>query len=268
MPKINMKYLFYCLLAYFFCLVLPTSAFAQDEETDSINYYYYEETEETNYTVLQPEQTEQAKAYQNEKIEVKKFDEKQWQEIVGEETFSEKVREKKEKNKNDSTISPVAPWIGLVLRVLAYVFLIGIVIAIIWLIIKNTDAISGSLQKRDNLFANLQQKIEDINEVDLEAWLAQAKAENNLKAIIRIHYLITLRNLQRSGFIKYQKDKTNRDYLFEMLSKPHAQQFKSLTLAYEWIWYGEISFSNEQFKSVEEEFLHMNQSLTQTTHAA
>ena len=83
----NALFLFFTVIVL---LVAGTHTVWAQEESDSIDYTYYNEEEESAYTVLEPEQTEQAKQYKAEPITVKKFDEAKWKEIVEDETFTEK----------------------------------------------------------------------------------------------------------------------------------------------------------------------------------
>jgi hypothetical protein len=241
-------------------------AHAQDVATDSVDYTYYEEEE--SYTVLEPQQTEQAKQYNGETVTVKKFDEKKWKEVVADETFVEKKqKEKKERNNFDPDLSGFSPALQIVLKIIGYIAIGFILAGIVYLIIKNTTTTTGTPKRKTDLFDTLTKAIDDINQVDLDKWLKQALESDNLKAAIRVYFLITLRNLQDAGLVKYQKDKTNRDYIFEMANKPHAEQFREVTQTYEWVWYGDQEIDKQQFDVLQSTFVNMNNQVTGSTHA-
>ncbi|MCE2734459.1 MAG: DUF4129 domain-containing protein [Chryseotalea sp.] len=260
----NALFLFFTVIVL---LVAGTHTVWAQEESDSIDYTYYNEEEESAYTVLEPEQTEQAKQYKAEPITVKKFDEAKWKEIVEDETFTEKKAKEKSKSKFDPNLSALSPMLQLIFKVIGYVAIFFILLGIVYLIVKNATTSTGSVKKRTDLFDTLSKAIDDINQVDLELWLKQALEQGNLKAAIRVYFLLTLRNLQQAGLVKYQKDKTNRDYLFEMANKPHAEQFRKVTQTYEWVWYGDQEINKQQFDVFETTFVSINNQVTGNTHA-
>jgi Domain of unknown function (DUF4129) len=260
------KFVFIFFVGLAFCFFNYHIANAQEEESDSVDYTYYEEEE--SYTVVEPQKTEQARQYNSETVTVKKFDETKWKEVVADETFIEqKPKEERKQNKFDPDLSGLSPALQIVLKIIGYIAIGFILAGIIYLVIKNTTTNTGTAKRKSDLFDTLTKAIDDINQVDLDQWLKQALDNGNLKAAIRVYFLITLRNLQQAGLVKYQKDKTNRDYIFEMANKPHAEQFKKVTQTYEWVWYGDQEIDKEQFDVFQSTFVNINNQVTGNTHA-
>ena len=82
--------------------------------------------------------------------------------------------------------------------------------------------------------------MENIEELEIDRLLREARESGNYRLVIRIQYLALLKALNSNGLIKWERDKTNREYAMELFSKEALyHEFRTLTLAYETVWYGE-----------------------------
>lgn len=83
---------------------------------------------------------------------------------------------------------------------------------------------------------------------NLETLLDAALINGDLKSCVRLHYLIVLRELDLKSWIKWQKEKTNRHYLFEMKGKTEDySMFQKITMMYEKTWYGKENIPETNF---------------------
>lgn len=80
---------------------------------------------------------------------------------------------------------------------------------------------------------------EDIHELDFDKLLTSAETEGNYRLAIRLGYLHVLKQLTDQGLIRWQPDKTNHDYLFELPAGPLPAAFRELTRQFDYVWYGE-----------------------------
>ncbi|RSK45657.1 DUF4129 domain-containing protein [Hymenobacter perfusus] len=80
---------------------------------------------------------------------------------------------------------------------------------------------------------------EDLHALDLDVLLTQAEEARNYRLAVRLGYLRVLRQLSDKGLIKWQPDKTNHDYLYELPTGPLPESFRELTRQFEYVWYGE-----------------------------
>lgn len=80
---------------------------------------------------------------------------------------------------------------------------------------------------------------EDLHALDLDALLTQAEDARNYRLAVRLGYLRVLRQLSDRGLIRWQPDKTNHDYLYELPAGPLPEAFRELTRQFEYVWYGE-----------------------------
>ncbi|UPK71318.1 DUF4129 domain-containing protein [Chitinophaga filiformis] len=94
-------------------------------------------------------------------------------------------------------------------------------------------------------------------ELDTETYhqqIEQAIASGKLRVAVRLLYLQTLRVLVDKGILTYSREKTNAAYLRSLVSTPWYKTFATLTLDYEYIWYGEMPVNNEQFNVIHKQF--------------
>lgn len=227
--------------------------------------------------------------YHGEQVNVKKFDQKKWKEIVGGENYSELQPDKKRKKtqsmrdsansqtngkrvlkedyddseeESDGGITiPINPFI---LKIIFYSLTFGIIGYILFLIIKNV-----SLKPRTKILKTeiLQDSspVADIKELEIDILLREAMASGNYRLAIRIYFLGLLKKLDEDGFIVWRKNKTNRDYLSELFSKQYYfEELRSLTLAYELVWYGDHTLSTQTYEEIISSFKAVNQKINAT----
>jgi hypothetical protein len=94
-----------------------------------------------------------------------------------------------------------------------------------------------------------------------DALARAAIAAGNWREAVRMRYLHSLQLLEAKKLIAPGKDKTNMDYLRELASTNWYKPFASLTLHYEYVWYGQQPLNNGQFSQLEEQFSAFKTSL-------
>lgn len=224
----------------------------QQESAESL------ENEETGNEESQPqelhqlqeaEQLESTQDYRATPIEVRRFDREKWKEVVGAVNYNE-APPKKEKEKSKRSPGSIGPWGGALLRVIAYLVIGGVVVLLLYLVLKNMTgkAKARTLKVRH---VDVEAPVENIEEIDIQSMLRQARADGNWRLAVRLYYLGLLKNLNDSGMIHWKKDKTNHDYLSELFAKDcYYEEVKGLTLSYEQVWYGERVLTAESFDKI------------------
>lgn len=177
-----------------------------------------------------------------------KFDEEKWKTIVGEENF----RESREETQRTPQWS--LPWAGPVLKVISYVVIIGLVLWLLYVVLKNVS--SGQRITRVSMTSReVQETVENIEELDVQTLLEQARNEGNFRLAVRLYYLGLLKKLHAINAIGWKKDKTNREYLSELFSRNFFyDDVRRLTLSYEALWYGDHSIGPESFRRLSVDF--------------
>jgi hypothetical protein len=263
------------LTALVFCLIVSTVLFAQEDpiaETDTAAVEAYEseeytsdsvwsdseyeedENQESSAPVIDPKYSESVAEYMKEDQRARKFDKDEWKSIVGDETFQEKAQPKPK---------PWKPWFNMpsipigVIQIISYALIFVAVGFILYYVLRNVN-MTHRIKKKGKV-TDIAAPVEDIEEIDIDGLLRQALAEGNFRLAVRVHYLLLLKKLNEVEFIVWKKDKTNRDYLSELYGRDAVyEDVRRLTLAYELVWYGERSVSQDSFQRISGEFESVN----------
>jgi hypothetical protein len=272
---------------FLFTVMIFTTAvvFAQDEEPtyeDADDDY----SEETGYVVVNPGEVSQKKGYHTEPIDVKRFDPKKWERVVGGEDYSEtRARVRKKQSQADSTFSQssasgkrfqrgdpdeeeepqdsisLGPIASPLLTIIVYTLAIGIIGYILFLIIKNVSLKSRAKVSKAVL-PDQPATVEDIKELEIDRLLREAIAAGNYRLVVRIYFLGLLQKLDEDGFIVWKKDKTNKDYLSELFSRArYYDEVKTLTFVYEQVWYGDHNLPVQTYDHIISSFKAIDQKL-------
>lgn len=275
----------YCVII-FVSLLIKTGYAQVDSSTSSDDFNgNSDENTESPYYSVKPGDVSLKKGYNTEQIEVQRFDQVTWKKIVGSENYSEETLSSNKKESNtDSAFSNTShgskrldrdedhtsqednnsssiPIESPILTMIVYTFAIGIIVYILFLILKNISLKSnGKIIKTDT--ADPSAPIEDIRELEIEKLLREVMASGNYRLAIRIYFLGLLKKLDENNFITWKKDKTNRDYLSELFSKGHFfEEIKGLTSAYEQVWYGDHNFPVATYEQIITSFKTVEQKL-------
>ena len=146
---------------------------------------------------------------------------------------------------------------GSVLGIIFWILAIALFGYIVFkLFLSNASFFSRS---RKNLSANINVETEeDANDPD--AMLRNAIKNGNYRLAIRYLYLQTLIRLSEKRFIQVNSNKTNYEYVREVRNQKFAGDFASLTLKYEYVWYGEYPVDERLFEQIHGSFIQFNKS--------
>jgi hypothetical protein len=139
------------------------------------------------------------------------------------------------------------------LRWSIYIFC-GIVILYVILKLTNTSIrglIYGEAQRGRTAFTESE---ENIHQLDFAALLKEAVAGGQYNRAVRLHYLQTLKNLSDKNLIDWRINKTNHDYLQELAKTELAPAFRSLTILFEYICYGDFQMNGADFAEASARF--------------
>ncbi|HTQ65721.1 MAG TPA: DUF4129 domain-containing protein [Puia sp.] len=144
-------------------------------------------------------------------------------------------------------------WISSIwFRGFVFAFLISILLyALYKIIVQNRLYMFYSSPKKNiiegadetkSAFDNIDQKIRD------------AVSLNDFRSALRYLYLKTLKIAGEEKLIVFQAQGTNAAYIQQLLNHPLQNQFRFLTHAYEYVWYGGFELKQEQFESLQKQF--------------
>lgn len=143
-------------------------------------------------------------------------------------------------------------------KVLLIVILSLLLIFIIYLILKNRKPIDKKLKMPPS---DLEWNPEVITKTELELRLEKALSEKNYREGVRIYFTFILKELIRKNWIFWKNEKTNYDYILEMMGKPSINEFRESVRIYDLVWYGEYEINEAVFKQIEPKLNNYYQNL-------
>lgn len=148
-------------------------------------------------------------------------------------------------------------------RATVWTILIGLgIAAIVFFVVKVMEMSRGGLFARnDERNLSYTTATEDINRIAFDEAIAEAIQNANFRLAIRLLYLQSLKRLSDKGYIQWEFNKTNSDYIREVTGKPWQPLFKKLTYSFEYTWYGEMNPRNDEFQNLQVQFQQFNNQL-------
>jgi hypothetical protein len=177
-------------------------------------------------------------------VELKKFDEKRWENLIKDLDYNEAV--KKTEKPKDPLEMPKFNFNPMVVKVVVVTVVIIALVFLLWKIFGNTKFLKNKKIKGGE-FSFLDEAEENLEESDLERFLREALEKKQYKVAVRIYYLMSIKELMQQNFIVWKKNKTNFEYLTEMRERKEFEHFRSLTRAFEIVWYGDVEIEEKEF---------------------
>lgn len=122
------------------------------------------------------------------------------------------------------------------------------------LFLGNSSLLSRS---RKNIASDIA-VVEEENANDPDSLLRNAIRNGNYRLAVRYLYLESLQRLSEKKFIEINTNKTNYEYVMEVRRHKFANEFASLTLQYEYVWYGEYPVDERLFNQIHGSFTQFN----------
>lgn len=102
---------------------------------------------------------------------------------------------------------------------------------------------------------------ENIHEIDFDKQINEAVLSKNYRYALRLYYLKSLKSLSDSGFIHWEKDKTNKDFIAELSGSDFHPLFEQITTQFNRIWYGDFPLDEVAFEEAKNQFNNFNSKL-------
>jgi hypothetical protein len=136
------------------------------------------------------------------------------------------------------------------------IYVIFIFIFILFIVILSGADLQAIIQRNPNV-KNINFNNVELDTDNLEEKLQTALKNKNFTEAIRLWYLVTLQKLDKIQLINWHKEKTNRDYLLELLNTRYFESFSRITKIYEYTWYGKFPVTYAEYKVFEKDFTKM-----------
>jgi len=95
---------------------------------------------------------------------------------------------------------------------------------------------------------------ENLAEAELNNPIKQAEAQGNYALAIRLYYLKALQDLMQQKLIRWQRDKTNGQYVRELSVMALRFPFKNLTRIFDYVEYGEYPVKQAEYDFYKQQF--------------
>lgn len=92
-----------------------------------------------------------------------------------------------------------------------------------------------------------------IQKSDLDGMLEKSVREGNFRHALRYQFLKTLFMLGQKGILKLSNEKTDYQYMQELLGRPYATTFAKLSSQYEYVWFGGFEINRDQFRALQQQ---------------
>jgi Domain of unknown function (DUF4129) len=102
---------------------------------------------------------------------------------------------------------------------------------------------------------------ENIHTIYFNEAIQQALQSGNYRLAIRLLYLQNLKILADRSLIVWQPNKTDADYLREIVKPGLKQSFKNITDIFEYAWYGNLVVTKDDFAGIQKEFAQFQNQL-------
>ncbi len=132
-----------------------------------------------------------------------------------------------------------------------------IVTIIVLVILKVTNSgvstiFAGKTRRKESPNATLEDV--DIHNINYEQQILEAISKKDFRLAIRLWFLRTLKTFSDKELLRWQIDKTNSDYYYELSGSKYQQDFGDVSKVYDYIWYGEFPVDESSYKNAEEKF--------------
>jgi hypothetical protein len=155
------------------------------------------------------------------------------------------------RNKSRSNID--LEWLGPVIKVIAFA-VIGFVIYLIVRIILNKEGIWIFGRSRGRIGSEPEDEVINIHEANFKELIEETKAAGNYRLALRYYFLWVLKSLSYREMIRWDRDKTNNDYLYEIKDNALRKDFEYLSYVYDHSWYGDFPIDERAFAKAERSF--------------
>lgn len=155
--------------------------------------------------------------------------------------------------------------LAFLLQVLPYLIIGALLGLIVWLFIRLNPGPS-LLEKPEDPEVIFDEEEKIVRSQNIPALIEAAIRNGNYRLAVRYYYLQLLKELSEKGFITYEFQKTNTEYLNEINDEALRRSLKQVMRIYDFIWYGSFTVSEKDFAVAQNSFRDLETSITRTSN--
>ncbi len=149
-------------------------------------------------------------------------------------------------------------WVGF-FKILALVIAVGVIAIVLVHLLGGGGILAPRSRKIPVANENISiEEIEaNIHESDLDRHIRQSIEQKNYALAIRLYYLAIIKELSLNKWIKWKRDKTNKDYLREVRNTDLFKPYRNTTRIFERVWYGQSELGEQDFLTLKPNFVDL-----------
>lgn len=225
----------------------------------------------TNLEVSYAQEALPRDEYFNKKMEERSFDKKEWKSLTKDFNYEEDgaVKESSTHRKantrgeagedeedQNTSAGKMSPFWAAVFKWTIVIMAIGIIATLLYNVLGGGSIFKPKgkriVDKGDAI--SIETIEANIHESDLDRHIREALQQKNYTMAIRLYYLAVIKELSLNKWIKWKRDKTNRDYLREMRPTTLFNPYRDATRIFERVFYGDVSLKEQDFNSIKPRF--------------
>lgn len=178
----------------------------------------------------------------------------------------EQAKKAKEKKETEPTYNNDNNWINKLFAAKGFqYFLWFLAIGFVLFILYKLFFTQGLFQRATSKAATVENVVEEeeINaQSNFDALIQNAEQTKNYRLAVRYQYLKSLHHLAQKNIVQLAADKTNYNYVQEIKMADVRNTFASLTLNYEYAWYGEFEIDAVLYSRLQPSFKNFNATIS------
>jgi hypothetical protein len=151
-------------------------------------------------------------------------------------------------------------FLALFFRLIPYI-LLGILLYILIKFFIGANARSLLQAQKSKGAVSLSEEERIIKNEDITQLIKEALKVGDYRLAVRFYYLYILQLMTEKELIVWQLQKTNDDYIEELIKAKLQGPFKDLTYLYDYIWYGNFPIDQASFLTAEKKFLSLKKNI-------
>lgn len=150
-------------------------------------------------------------------------------------------------------------------KLIAWIIVFLIIGAIIYMLAR-FGFLGEKNKKNISIPFDINKEPTDINDLDIDPLLIAALKNKDYRLAIRLKFLALLQLLNNNKRIIWKRNKTNREYIYELKDFKFHVMFRQLCLIYESAWYGNYPINEAGYQIAVEKFAHISIQITDKAH--
>lgn len=132
---------------------------------------------------------------------------------------------------------------------LLIIMIIILAVAVVYMILVSF----GEKNKKVTIVETTEDKFENltITKSELELALEAALKNKDFRGAVRIYFIAIIKEMKDRSWIKWEKKKTNHNYINEINGKKQQPDFITATRAFEIVWYGNRTLAENEYYQLE-----------------